>query len=161
MTRKILIYIGIAIILLTIQGIVGPWLTIQKIRPDFLLILVLFIGQKEGRIFGQLAGFIIGITMDFVGMSTFLGLSAFVMTLSGFFAGYLKNQRNKINIFSYYITILVIFLIHFFLLYSFYYHSLNLSLQYRMIRYVFPSLIYTGVFYFLIEFIFSKQFERK
>ena len=160
MIRKILIYIGIALILLTVQSIVGPWLTIQKIRPDFILILVLYIGQKEGRIFGQLAGFTIGLTMDILGMSTFLGLSAFVMTLSGFLAGYLKNQRNKINIFSYYLTILVLCLLHFFLLYSIYYHSLNLSLQYRMIRYVFPSLIYTGVFYFLIEFIFSKQFER-
>ncbi|MBN2279420.1 MAG: rod shape-determining protein MreD [Candidatus Marinimicrobia bacterium] len=159
MARKILLYIGIALVLLTIQGLIGPWMTIQKIRPDFLLILVLYIGQKEGKIFGQLAGFIIGLTMDLIGMSTFLGLSAFVMTLSGFLAGFFKNQRNKINIFSYYFSILLICLIHFFILYSIYYHSLGLSIQYRMVRYVVPSLIYTGIFYFLIEFVFSKQIE--
>lgn len=160
MIRKILIYIGIGLVLLTVQGILGPWLSIQKIRPDFILILVLFIGQKEGRIFGQLAGFSMGLIVDLLGMSSFLGLSCFVMTLSGFLAGFLKNQKSKMNIFSYYLMVLLICFIHFFLLYSIYYHSLDLSLQYRLVRYIFPSIIYTGVFYFLIEFIFSRQTVR-
>ena len=160
MIRKILIYIGIGLVLLTVQGILGPWLSIQKIRPDFILILVLFIGQKEGKIFGQLAGFSMGLIVDLLGMSSFLGLSCFVMTLSGFLAGFLKNQKSKMNIFSYYLMVLLICFIHFFLLYSIYYHSLDLSLQYRLVRYIFPSIIYTGVFYFLIEFIFSRQTVR-
>ena len=160
MTRKILIYSGIGLLLLTIQGILGPWFAIQKIRPDFLLIFIIFIGQREGKIFGQISGFSFGLLIDLLGMGTFLGLSIFVKTLAGFLAGYLKNQKRKINIFSYYSIILVILFTHFFFFYSFYYHSLHLSLQYRIIRYILPSVIYTGVFYFLIEFIFSKHIER-
>jgi len=160
MIRKILIYTGIGMILLTIQGLLGPWLSIQKIRPDFMLIFVIFVSQKEGKIFGQFTGFSFGFLIDILGMGTFLGLSIFTKTLSGFLAGYLKNQKNKINIFSYYMMILVVLFVHFFIYYSIYYHSLNLSIQYRMIRYILPSVAYTGVFYFLIEFIFSRQSER-
>ncbi len=160
MIRKILIYFGIGILLLTIQGLVGPWLAIQKIRPDFLLLFIIFIGQKEGKMFGQLSGFSIGLLADLLGMGTFIGLSIFVKTISGFLAGYLKNQKNKMNVFSYYIMVLIIIFIHFFFMYIFYYHSMNLSFQYRIIRYVLPSVIYSGVFYFLIEFIFSKHIER-
>jgi rod shape-determining protein MreD len=157
MIRKILIYSGIGLLLISLQGLLGPWLTIQKIRPDFLLIFVMYVGQKEGKIFGQLTGFSTGLLLDFLGMGTFLGLSVFTKTLSGFLAGYLKNQKNKINIFSYYVIILLIFFVHFYLFYSLYYHSMELSLQYRLARYILPSLIYTGVFYFLVEFIFSRQ----
>ncbi len=157
MIRKIFIYSGIGLLLLTIQGFLGPWLAIQKIRPDFLLIFIIFIGQKEGKNFGQLSGFFIGLMVDLLGMGTFIGLSVFVKTLSGFLSGYLKNQKNKMNIFSYYLIVLVIIFLHFFFLYTFYYHSLNLSIQYRIVRYVIPSVIYSGVFYFLIEFIFSKN----
>ncbi len=160
MIRKIIIYLGIFGVLLTVQGILGPIMDIQKIRPDFLLILVIFIGQREGKIFGQLSGAFIGLFLDLLGMSSFLGLSMLVKTLSGFLAGFLKNQKNKMNIFSYYTMVLVIIFVHFFLFYSIYYHSMNLSLQYRVVRYILPSLIYTGVFYFLFEFILSKQTER-
>ncbi len=160
MIRKIFIYLGIFAVLLTIQGILGPIMDIQKIHPDFLLILVIFIGQREGKVFGQLSGAVIGLILDLLGMSTFLGLSMLVKALSGFLAGFLKNKKQKMNIFSYYIMVLVILFLHFFLFYSIYYHSMSLSLQYRVVRYVLPSLIYTGVFYFLIEFIFSKQTEH-
>lgn len=160
MIKKILLYSGIGLILLMVQGLLGPWLAIQKIRPDFLLIFVIFVGQKEGKVFGQLTGFVFGLLIDILGIGTFFGLSVFTKTISGFIAGYLKDQKNKINIFSYYVVILLVLFINFFLFYSIYYHSLNLSIQYRMARYILPSLIYTGVFYFLIEFIFSRHSER-
>lgn len=160
MIRKILIYSGIGIILLMIQGFLGPWLSIQKIRPDFILIYVIFVAQKEGKIFGQINGFVFGLMVDLLGIGSFLGLSVFTKTLTGFLAGYLKNQRRKINIFSYYSIVLAIIVINFYLFFSIYYHSLNLSIQYRMVRYILPSVIYSGVFYFLIEFIFSRQSER-
>ncbi len=161
MIRKILIYSVIALVLIMIQGILGPLLSILKIRPDFILIFVIFIGQREGKTFGQLSGFSLGLIVDLLGMSSFLGLSVLVKTLAGFFAGYLKDQKHKMNIFSYYLSLLVILFTHFFLFYSIYYHSLNLSIQYRLGRYVLPALIYTGVFYFLIEFIFSRQTVRQ
>ena len=160
MIRKIILYSGIGLILLMIQGLLGPWLSIQKIRPDFMLIFIIFVGQKEGKIFGQLSGFIFGLLIDVLGIGSFLGLSIFTKTLSGFMAGYLKNQKNKINIFSYYVMILLILVVHFYIFFSIYYHSLGLSMQYRLVRYILPSVIYSGVFYFLIEFIFSRQSER-
>ena len=161
MIKKILLYSAIGLFLLSIQGILGQWLSIQKIKPDFLLILVLYIGQREGKNFGQLSGFVIGLLADLIGMSTFLGLSIFTKVISGFLAGCLKNQKLKINIFSYYAFIFVVMFIHNFLFFKIYYHSMNLSFQYMFVRYILPSILYTSVFYFLFEFIFARHFQQR
>lgn len=159
MVRKIILYLGFSLIAVFLQSLVGPWLTIQEIRPDFILLLVILIGQSEGRFAGQLFGFGIGLFVDSIGGGSSFGISIFTKTIGGFLAGFLKHQRTKMNIFTYYAIIFVIFFIHFYIFYSIYYRSLDLSLQFRLVRYILPSILYSGIFYILIDYFFLKHSE--
>ena len=45
---------------------------INNIRPDFLVILVLYWSTKFGRTIGIISGLIIGVVVDFTGTASFL-----------------------------------------------------------------------------------------
>ena len=50
--------------------------SINNIRPDFLVILVLYWSVKFGRTIGIISGFIIGIVVDFTGTASFWIISS-------------------------------------------------------------------------------------
>ncbi len=152
MLRKIIIIIGFSLLVLFIQILVAPLLSLQDIRPDFVLILVIIIGQLLGRALGQLYGFSIGILVDALGLGSFLGLSALSKTVAGFLSGYLKDRRKRINIFSFYLIIFTIICLHFLIFYLIYFQGTGYQIQYIILRYVVPSSLYVSVFYFLVDY---------
>ena len=65
-----------------------------NITPDIVLIVVVYISIKEGKITGTIAGFIAGILIDFISGS-FLGLLALCYTVAGFVAGHFKTETGR------------------------------------------------------------------
>jgi len=152
MLRKLIIIIGFSLLVLFIQVLVAPLISIQDIRPDFILILVIIIGQLLGRALGQVYGFSIGLIVDAIGLGSFLGLSALTKLIAGFLSGYLKDRRKRINIFSFYLIIFTIICLHFLIFYLIYFQGSGHQIQYIILRYVIPSSLYTSVFYFLVDY---------
>ena len=155
--RRYLILLGFALISIFLQLVLAPWMTIRDIRPDFVLILVLAVAQTSGRMTGQLFGFGMGLLIDAIGMGSFLGLSALTKTIAGFLAGFLKGQRNRLNPFVIYSINLAIIFLHFLLMYLINFKGCDISLQRLLIRYVLPTTLYSGVFYFLIDHFFPVE----
>jgi rod shape-determining protein MreD len=83
-------------ILLILQSIFVPLVSIEKIKPDVLIPLIVYISLKEGQIAGTVSGFIAGLLMDLLG-DGLLGLYALSKTIGGFTAGYFYNEK-KIDI---------------------------------------------------------------
>jgi len=151
MLRKIIVLICFSLLTILVQLLFVPWMTISDIRPDFILILVLLVGRLEGRMVGQLYGFSIGLLVDAIGIGSFLGLSALTKTISGFFSGYLKNQKSKMNVFSYYAIPLVIIFLNFIIFYLVNFKNAEITIYNVILRYVIPTSLYTSVFFILFD----------
>ena len=150
--KKFLVLIGFSLLAILLQIVVAPWLTIQSIKPDFILILVLFVTIVKGRVFGQLFGFSIGLIVDFIGIGSFLGLSALSKTIAGFFAGYLKTSRNRVNSFAYYAAACFIIFIHFTVFFLINFKSSDYGIQFVLLRYILPEVVYTSVIFILLDY---------
>ena len=72
-------------------------LSIGTIRPDLLVILVLYWSIKYGRTIGIIAGFLIGLLIDFSGTASYFGLSPLIYSVTGYLGGYLKGTYSRVN----------------------------------------------------------------
>ena len=85
--------------------------SINNIRPDFLVILVLYWSVKFGRTIGIISGFFGGMVVDFTGTASFFGLSPLIFSITGYLSGNLKGLYNKVNpVFYTLLWILIIFI---------------------------------------------------
>ncbi len=153
MLRKTIILIGISLFVLLLQTIFSPWMMIGEIRPDFVLIMVLFVGRMNGRVYGQLFGFSFGLIIDFIGIGSFVGLSALAKTIAGFLSGYLVRKKGRLSLFSFHSINFVIMFIHFSIIFLVNFKNIDIELQFILLRYALPSTIYSGIIYFLLDYI--------
>ena len=93
--NQIKIYI-IGLIVLGIQILLSDFLSLNGVRPDFILIFLLYISVQQGSFKGILIGFTFGIFADLIGVSTSFGLSPLTYTLTGYILGLLCHY-NKIH----------------------------------------------------------------
>lgn len=61
--------------------------------PDFLLLCVLYFSIRNGKVAGEVTGFVSGLLLDFLSGSPF-GLNSLVRTLIGFLAGHFHRMMN-------------------------------------------------------------------
>ena len=80
---------GIAIWL--IQLLIADFLALKTIRPDFMVILVLYWAIKHGRLAGTISGFLIGMLIDLSGTASFFGLSPLIYSVTGYLGGYFQG----------------------------------------------------------------------
>jgi len=78
--------------LILIQVLIVPYIELNGIVPDLILILLIFYTLKYGQLYGILLGFILGALTDF-STGSILGSSMFTKTLSAFIAGYFYNEN--------------------------------------------------------------------
>ncbi|MGQ9806313.1 MAG: rod shape-determining protein MreD [Chlorobiales bacterium] len=89
MRQRIFWYVGGAIALGFLQKLLFDRLLIFGAKPDTLLLLTVWIAQREGQSLGTTAGFFIGLFMDLLHGT--MGLDSFAKTVSGFVAGFFAN----------------------------------------------------------------------
>ena len=73
-------------------------LAINTVRPDFVVIAVLYWSVKNGRLTGIVSGLLIGLLIDLSGTATFFGLSPLVYTITGYLGGNLFEKNQSVNI---------------------------------------------------------------
>ena len=95
------------------QFYLAEFLSINMIRPDFITIFVLYTAIKFGRFYGVIAGFILGLLTDLAGVGSYFGLSSLTYSISGYLAGYLKDQYNRLIPLYFHLTWVVIILFQF------------------------------------------------
>jgi len=159
MIRKTLLITAFSLVALLIQILFGPWLTIREIRPDFLLILVLYVGRTRGKIGGQVFGFTIGLIADMIGLGSFVGLSALTKTIAGFGAGLLKNRNHRLNPVLFYGFEVLLIGLHYTIFYMVNFKGIEISSQLLFLHYILPSILYTGLFYFVIQYFLPPESE--
>lgn len=82
--NRLLIYFGCGLLFLLLQSTVIPWLLPSYLKPDLLLILLIYVGLNEKFRSGALLAYVLGCLLD-VFTGHYLGLYGFVF-LALFFA---------------------------------------------------------------------------
>ena len=80
-----------AMLFFLLQLFLVDFLSLKLIRPDFLVIFVLYLSIYKGRIYGILSGFFLGYFSSLFGIGSYFGLEPLSLTIVGYFGGYLKN----------------------------------------------------------------------
>lgn len=153
--RKFLILIGFSLLAILIQLVIAPWFLIQGIKPDFILILIMFMAILYGRVYGELYGFGLGLIVDIIGIGSFFGLSALAKTVAGFLAGYLKGRRNRLNSFTFYTFTSFIIFIHYLIFFLINFHATEYAIRFLLVRYILPETVYTAVMFIVFDYILS------
>ena len=148
MMLEYLKYAGILIVLIIVQKTL-IWLiavTAYDITPDIVLIGLVYIGIRKGKITGTISGFAAGLVMDILSFS-FLGLMALSKCIAGFLAGYF-NRENKVERYlKSYILVLTVFLcslVNNLIYFTIYFQGTTLTFPDIIVRYVIPTAVYTS-----------------
>ena len=157
MLARVAVFLGICFSVLLAQIIFVQWLTIEDIRPDFILVLVLIAGRVKGRLFGQMVGFFMGLIIDAIGVGSYLGLSAFAKTVAWFAAGYLKGRKWRLNFYVHALFNFLVIVLHFSIFYFINFAGSELSIEYIFVRYILPSSFYTLVIFLIVDRLLSLE----
>jgi rod shape-determining protein MreD len=95
--------------LLIIQTTIVPFISVNGITPDLILIMLVFYSIRNGQIYGTVLGFIYGFLFDLI-TGGLLGSAMLSKTIAGFIAGYFSNENKRENYFRTYTFILIVLL---------------------------------------------------
>jgi rod shape-determining protein MreD len=92
MLNRIVIPLILATIFIAVQLIIIPFISVQQIIPNVVLIFVVLYSVRFGKIIGMLLGFFVGFFFD-IATAGFVGSGMFAFTLSAFIAGYFSKDE--------------------------------------------------------------------
>ena len=84
---------AIFIVAMLVQIHLAELLTIGQIRPDFVLVLLVFVSARYGRMAGILFGFGSGLIQDYYGSLEVLGANALAKSIVGYTLGTLNGAQ--------------------------------------------------------------------
>lgn len=96
--RRILLFVLLGMVVLTVQTTLLRFFPIQRIRPDFMLIFTLYLGFSSPPVLGGLLAFFLGCLVDLFSGNTF-GLYAFSRPLL-FYGAFLFKSKFYVEGFS-------------------------------------------------------------
>lgn len=139
---------------LTIQLLLVDLLSLNLIRPDFLVIFILYLSMIKGRMYGMTVGFTIGFLSNLFGVGSYFGLEALSLTIVGYLGGYLKNIYEKVLPYIFHILWILIILLHFLVICYFRYQNIYISNLFEFLFIWITTTSYTMLFIISIQFIF-------
>ena len=156
MTKKRIAPLILLLFLVILQTTSLNRLSILGIKPDLLLILVIFFGLYKGPLSGACYGFLAGILLDLFSPAP-LGTNAFSKTVLGFLAGavapLLYFEAPLIQGLLLFIGMFLEGMILFILLSSF---QLVPSFSYSFLYIILPAALYTSLLTPLLFYAFKK-----
>lgn len=113
MSRRTVILVGLAAFL--IQFYLSGYITIKGIRPDFLLMVVIYVAMRSGSTVGVVVGFVMGLLEDLLSAGSLFGLAPLTKSLTGFLIGRLQGKFPRMSPLIFHMAWILIVLVHFFL----------------------------------------------
>ena len=108
-------YSLVLIIVFLIQILLSNILSIGDIRPDFLLIFIIYFAVNFGSSRGVLAGFGIGLIISYFDSGVIIGLLPLTYSIVGYFGGFLKDRSYRLGQFNFVLISLLIIMFSFFI----------------------------------------------
>ena len=85
----------ILIITFILQIFLSNLFSIKGVRPDFLIIFILYFAVNFGSFKGTLAGFSLGLIAGLFNSGLTVGILPLIYSIVGYTGGFLQSQHNK------------------------------------------------------------------
>ena len=156
----ILKYVVILTVFFFLQLTFIPLLAVYGIKPDIILIYVICLSFKEGRIWGTIAGFLIGLVEDFFSAG-FIGLNALTKSFTAFIAHTFPKEIFGSRVLQTGVLLFFCGFIHDFLFNLIYSLGTGIGIVHIVFRFAIPTALYTALVGMLICAIFPGVLKFK
>ena len=146
-------YSLILIIVFLVQILLSNILSIGDIRPDFLIIFIIYFAVSFGSFRGVIAGFSIGLIVSYFDSGVIIGLLPLTYSIVGYLGGYLKDRSYRLGQFNFILISLLIIVFSFFIYTYFNYEYLFYNEFSRFILTWFSITLYTLSILAILQFI--------
>lgn len=136
---------GLLLLAFILQSTIAHSLSVFSARPDFILLILVYIGLSHGPVAGTLMGWMVGLLQDFYGPAVNLGLNALCKTLVGYLAGYGKERLYKDSLLNVLGLLIVAVILHDLVYYLIDTHYDVTRLGAMVWRYTLLSSVYTAL----------------
>jgi len=152
--KKQIIPLSVAFFL---QIFLSNLISIGGIRPDFIIIFMVYFALDQGNLKGVIVGFVSGIIISLFDNSPTFGVLPLIYSIVGYGIGFLKYQRKRMvpyqfNIICYSIVAFAFFIYNYFTYDTIFYNDLPLFLLFLL-----RSTVYTVSLLIIAQFIFPLR----
>ena len=139
------------------QFLLVDFLSLNMIRPDFLVIYIFFICLVYGKTTGVFTGFLLGLLSDLSGVGSFFGLSPLSLSLTAYLTGYLNGKYERMLPYLFHGAWISIIGFHFIIISYVRFQSILLSDPIAFWIKCFMSFSYTMMFLLIIQFFYPVK----
>ena len=147
----------ITLIVLFFQILFVESLTINAIRPDFLVLFIIYITISNGRLIGLTMGFTIGLISDLSGVGSYFGLSPLSLSITAYFSGFLYSKYERLLPYIFHLIWIIIILFHFYLISYFRFQTVYVSDKIEFIIIWMMSFGYSLIFFIIMQYFFPLK----
>ena len=158
--KRIICSFVMMIILYLIQTTIFNKITVAGIKPNVVIILVVLIGYKYGKIPGMLMGFFMGLFLDLT-ESDYIGYYSLIYLIIGYLVGFSnKLYTNDSTLIPLGLVGDSDFMLNFLIFITGFLLRNRLDLPYYMMRIILPEVVYTIIvsvlLYRIMDYIYVK-----
>ena len=139
------------------QFLLVDFLSLNMIRPDFLVVYIFYISLVYGKTTGVLIGFLLGLLSDLSGVGSFFGLSPLSLSLTAYLTGYLNGKYERMLPYLFHGAWISIIGFHFIIISYVRFQSILLSDPIAFWIKCFMSFSYTMMFLLIIQFFYPVK----
>ena len=147
----------ITLIILFFQILFVESLTINAIRPDFLVLFIIYITISNGRLIGLIIGFTIGLISDLSGVGSYFGLSPLSLSITAYLSGFLYLKYERLFPYVFHSIWIIILILHFYIITYFRFQSVFLSSKTEFFVIWIMTFGYTFIFFIIMQYFFPLR----
>jgi rod shape-determining protein MreD len=153
----------IAVALFLVQMTFVPLIPVGGYTPDLLILWLVAVGVRRGRLDATLGGFCVGLLHDLTA-TQFLGLAALSKSVAGYVAGSFHNENTAeqtLGSYRFVLTVLMLSVIHNLIYYAVFFQGVERSVVFATLASTIGTSLYTSVVSVLPMFWFSRRFRTE
>ena len=147
----------ITLIVLFFQILFVESLAINTIRPDFLVLFIIYITISNGRLIGLIMGFTIGLISDLSGVGSYFGLSPLSLSITAYLSGFLYLKYERLLPYVFHSIWIIILILHFYIITYFRFQSVFLSSKTEFFVIWIMTFGYTFIFFIIMQYFFPLR----
>ena len=147
----------ITLIVLFFQILFVESLAINAIRPDFLVLFIIYITISNGRLIGLIMGFTIGLISDLSGVGSYFGLSPLSLSITAYLSGFLYLKYERLLPYVFHSIWIIILILHFYIITYFRFQSVFLSSKTEFFVIWIMTFVYTFIFFIIMQYFFPLR----
>ena len=147
----------ITLIVLFFQILFVESLAINAIRPDFLVLFIIYITISNGRLIGLIIGFTIGLISDLSGVGSYFGLSPLSLSITAYLSGFLYLKYERLFPYVFHSIWIIILILHFYIITYFRFQSVFLSSKTEFFVIWIITFGYTFIFFIIMQYFFPLR----